>query len=41
MTGRFKVENLTNEAYWIAGYGNAGLAQSGARRYLASLTASF
>ena len=41
LTGRFKVENLTNEAYWIAGYGNAGLAQSGARRYLASLTASF
>jgi hypothetical protein len=41
MTGRFNVENLTDEAYWIAGYGSGGLAQSGARRYLASLTASF
>lgn len=41
MTARFNVENLTNEAYWIAGYGSGGLAQSGARRYVASLTASF
>lgn len=41
MTARFNVENLTNEAYWIAGYGSGGLAQSGARRYLVSLTASF
>ena len=40
MTARFKVENLTNESYWIAG-ASGGLAQSGARRYLASLTASF
>jgi iron complex outermembrane receptor protein len=41
MTARFKIENLTNEAYWIAGYGSGGLATSGARRFLASLTASF
>lgn len=41
MTARFNVESLTNEAYWIAGYGSGGLAQSGARRYVASLTASF
>ena len=41
MTGRLKVENVTDEAYWIAGYGSGGLAQSGARRLVASLTASF
>jgi iron complex outermembrane receptor protein len=41
MTARFNVENLTDEAYWIAGYGSGSVAQSGARRYVASVTASF
>jgi iron complex outermembrane receptor protein len=41
VTARLNVENLTDEAYWIAGYGSGSVAQSGARRFVMSMTASF
>lgn len=40
MTARFTVENITNEGYWIAGYGG-GLIFSTPRTFLFALKADF